>query len=76
MCFWFLYRERRIKHFNSSSLSWNKTKLTYTQQKTFHFSSETSGKSLKEDDIICTVNLAMVVGVGVATCSDNTAFAL
>ena len=53
------YSEYRHKFFNDSNLSKNKTLLEYTQLKTYHFSEETSQGN--ENDIICTVNMPMVV---------------
>lgn len=61
------FREIRLKSFNESSLNWNKTRLTYTQVKSFHFNAETSGEGLHEHDTICTINVAMVVSMGVVT---------
>ena len=53
--------EFRVKHFNESDLLCNQTLLQYTQTKTFHFNQERSGEGLHEDDIICTINLPLVV---------------
>ena len=52
--------EKRVKFYNESSLLENDTLLEYTQMKTFHFNQTRSG-DYTEDDIICTINLALVV---------------
>ena len=54
-------REYRLKYYNESDFRAMETELQYTQRKTFHFSANTSHPDVHEDDIICTVNVAMVV---------------
>ena len=57
----YICREYRLKFYNESDLIDDNTKLIYTQLKTFYFNPDTSGDGLEEDDVICTINLAMVV---------------
>ena len=54
-------REHRLKFYNESDLMAMETELQYTQQKTFYFNPNTSDPGVHEDDIICTVNIAMAV---------------
>ena len=65
------YRETRVK--NVLNISEDGSLLTYNQTRVFHFSPETSGEGLSEEDTICTINLPIVVcstvePVLVATC--------
>lgn len=52
-------REYRVKYFNHTNST--KDLLAYTQNKTFYFDPEASNSSVKEDDIICTINIPLVV---------------
>ena len=54
-------REYRLKYYDETNFRGIETELEYTQRKTFHFSANTSHPDVHEDDIICTVNVAMVV---------------
>ena len=57
------HRESRTKQFHGYSAGG--TLLNYTQTKLFHFDSTHSGKGLKENDTICTINLPLVVSLSV-----------
>ena len=46
-------------------MSSDKSTLTYTQQKVFHFDAANSAAGTSEDDVICTVNLPLVVSGGI-----------
>ena len=46
---------------NVLNISEDGSLLTYNQTRLFHFSPETSGDGLSEDDNICTINLPIVV---------------
>jgi len=39
----------------------NQTELNYTQQKIYFFSESTSGEGLEDTDIICTINIPLIV---------------
>lgn len=50
--------ENRTKNFIDVP---DKDQLTYTQHKIFHFDSSTSELGVAETDIICTINIPLVV---------------
>ena len=52
-------REYRTKVFLSTSP--DGTELTYNQSKLFFWDNSTSGPGLEEDDIICTINIPLLV---------------
>ena len=54
-------RENRTKFVKG--VSSDGTKLTYTQQRVFHFDTANSAAGLSEDDVICTINLPLVVSL-------------
>ena len=45
--------------------------LIYTQERTFHFDPDKSASGVTEEDVICTVNLALVVS---EKCSDDSTY--
>jgi lysosome membrane protein 2 len=53
------YREYRSKFF--LSMSPNGTELTYNQSKLFFWDNSTSGPDLEEEDVICTINIPLLV---------------
>ena len=50
------------------SISEDGSLLTYSQTRVFHFSQNTSGPGLSEDDTICTINLPLVVSYYCVIC--------
>lgn len=54
-------REKRTKFVKD--ISSDGTKLTYTQQRIFHFDAADSAAGLSENDVICTINLPLVVSL-------------
>ena len=66
--FFCYFREYRNKYFNESDLLEDETVLRYTQLKTFHFSSSTSQNGASEDDVICTINIPLIVSNHFLSC--------
>ena len=59
VCVQCLCREYRSKFFLSTSP--NGTELTYNQSKLFFWDNSTSGPDLEEEDVICTINIPLLV---------------
>lgn len=57
------HRETRIKNILNTSA--DGSLLTYNQTRIFNFSPETSGAGLRETDVICTINIPLVVSYNV-----------
>ena len=56
-----LCRENRTKYF--TGFSSDLKLLTYNQTKIFHFDNGTSGSGLNETDLICTINVPLIVSL-------------
>lgn len=52
------YRELRLKNFNKGE---NVSQLSYTSTQYYYFNSNYSGSGLSESDVICTINIPLMV---------------
>ena len=54
----FLPSERRLKYFLESE---DRDELSYTQTQYYYYNHNASGSGLSESDVICTVNIPLMV---------------